>query len=170
MTTGDRLQLAPPDPARKVVARARAAELSARARCPVLCHGCFDLLHPGHLRHLLWARAQGDLLIVSVTADAQVRKGPGRPAIGERDRALMLAALECVDVVTIAPEATGVETILEVRPRVYVKGAEYASLADARVVAEKRAAESVGGELRFSPADGVMSSTALLGGDPDRRS
>lgn len=172
MSTADRLQPRPPapqrgrptpDPGRKVLARADLAALSAGAARAVLCHGCFDLLHPGHLRHLLWARSRGDLLIVTVTADRFIAKGPGRPAIPEADRALMLAALECVDGVSVAPEATGVESILEVRPRVYVKGAEYAGLTDPRVVEEKRAVERVGGVIEFSPAAGVMSSSALLG-------
>ena len=73
----------------------------------VHCHGCFDIVHPGHIQHLQYARSLGDLLIVSVSADAQVNKGADRPLIPDELRASSLAALECVDWVYINPGPDG---------------------------------------------------------------
>jgi D-beta-D-heptose 7-phosphate kinase/D-beta-D-heptose 1-phosphate adenosyltransferase len=93
----------------------------------VFTNGCFDLLHPGHLRLLSFAAAQGDVLVVAVNDDESVRglKGPGRPVYPALERAEILLALRWVDFVTIFPEATPLAAIEEVRPDVLVKGAEY---------------------------------------------
>lgn len=144
-----------------------AAALSRRAqrdgRAVVLCHGCFDIVHPGHLRHLLWARKQGDLLIVSITADAGISKGLGRPLVTEDLRAENLAALECVDLVVISHAPTAVDTIREIKPNTYVKGAEYREMHDPRLAAERDAVASFGGRVLFSTGDVVYSSTGLIG-------
>jgi D-beta-D-heptose 7-phosphate kinase/D-beta-D-heptose 1-phosphate adenosyltransferase len=93
----------------------------------VFTNGCFDLLHPGHLRLLSLAAERGDVLVVAINDDDSVRglKGPGRPVYPAGERAEILLALRWVDYVTIFPEATPLEAIEQVRPDVLVKGAEY---------------------------------------------
>ncbi|MGP1310616.1 MAG: PfkB family carbohydrate kinase, partial [Phycisphaerales bacterium] len=151
---------------RKVIsipeAATRARESQRRGKTVVLCHGCFDIVHPGHLRHLLWARRQGDLLIVSVSADAVIDKGLGRPLVPERLRAENLAALECVDMVVVSHAPTAVETLDAVKPDRYVKGAEYRDSHDARLAAERDVVRAYGGKVLFSSGDVVYSSTRLI--------
>jgi cytidyltransferase-like protein len=104
-------------------ALAEAAEAHRRAgRRVVLCHGVFDLLHVGHVKHLQAARRHGDVLAVTVTPDRFVAKGPGRPAFSERHRIDALAALEAVDLVALNLWPTAVETLRRIRPHVYAKG------------------------------------------------
>lgn len=94
----------------------------------VFTNGVFDLLHPGHVDVLLKSRAEGDHLIVGVNSDASVRrlgKGPERPVRAERDRAIVLAALECVDVVVIFDEDTPADLVALLEPDVIVKGGDY---------------------------------------------
>src|SRR5437667_5047117 len=88
----------------------------------VHCHGVFDLLHIGHIKHLEAARKLGDLLVVTLTPDRFVNKGPHRPAFPERLRAEALASLACVDFVAINEWPTAVETIGKLRPSFFVKG------------------------------------------------
>jgi rfaE bifunctional protein nucleotidyltransferase chain/domain len=139
--------------------------LAHRAHRPpgrlVLAHGCFDVVHPGHIRHLRWAKAQGDVLVCSVTADRHIAKGPGRPWVPELLRAENLAALEMVDyvVITDAPDAVGVITAL--KPDLYVKGFEYKYRHDPVTNAEQAAVLAGGGRLAMSPNDVVYSSTEL---------
>src|SRR3990167_7967964 len=92
----------------------------------VQCHGVFDLLHPGHIRHFKSARAKGDILVVSVTPDRFVNKGPGRPAFTEVLRLESLAALEDVDYVVLNDSPDATSAIQKIRPFFYVKGNEYA--------------------------------------------
>jgi D-glycero-beta-D-manno-heptose 1-phosphate adenylyltransferase len=104
------------------------SELSPlRSRKIVFTNGCFDLLHVGHIRYLQEAKAQGDLLVVGVNADASVKrlKGPTRPIQNEDDRAEILAALAAVDYVIIFPEDTPAELIQSVRPNILVKGGDW---------------------------------------------
>ena len=99
-------------------------------RTVVFTNGVFDLLHPGHVDILGAARAEGDLLVVGVNADASVRrlnKGPDRPVRGERDRAHVLAALESVDAVVVFDEDTPLELVRLLQPDVIVKGGDYAA-------------------------------------------
>ena len=100
----------------------------ARGNRIVLTNGCFDLLHTGHIHLLQRARALGDTLVVAVNDDASVRrlKGAGRPLVADGERARLLAALSCVDAVTVFPEATPLNVIRAVRPDVLVKGSDYA--------------------------------------------
>src|SRR5678816_1848289 len=102
----------------------RAAARSAGQRV-VQCHGCFDIVHPGHIRHLRHAKAQGDLLLVSITGDSLINKGTGRPLIPQELRAENLAALDFVDWVYVEARPTAADLLDEVRPDVYVKGREY---------------------------------------------
>jgi len=133
-------------------------------RTVVLCHGVFDLLHMGHVRHLQQAKSQGDVLIVTITADAFVNKGPGKPAFSEHLRAEMLSALSCVDWVGVnnAPDATPV--LDAVKPAVYAKGADYVDAgADVtgKIQLERQIVEAHGGQIVFTD-DIMFSSTELL--------
>lgn len=141
---------------------ARRAAARAAGRKVVHCHGCFDIVHPGHIRHLRHARSQGDILLVSLTGDEEVKKGTGRPLIPEELRAENLAALDCVDWVYVEQRPTASELLGEVQPDVYVKGREYEFNNDPRFQAERRAVESGGGRVVFSSGDVVFSSTALI--------
>lgn len=105
----------------------RADAIRAANEKLVLTNGCFDLLHVGHVRYLAQARALGDFLAVAVNGDESVRalKGEGRPINSADDRAEVLAALECVDFVTIFPAVRATEVIAVVRPAIYAKGGDY---------------------------------------------
>ena len=119
-----------------------AREARASGRSVVLAHGVFDLLHIGHIYHLQEARATSNVLIVTLTADQHVNKGPGRPVFPGIVRAEMLAALEFVDFVGIN-DATGAEALLHaVRPSIYFKGEEYSDSdkdVTGRIVSEREA-------------------------------
>ena len=101
------------------------ADLAAEGRRMVFTNGCFDLLHVGHVRYLQEAKKLGDALVVALNGDQSVRelKGPNRPINPELDRAEVLAALECVDYVTIFPSLRVTEILAEVQPHIYAKGA-----------------------------------------------
>lgn len=102
-------------------------ELKRQGKRVVFTNGCFDLLHPGHTRYLAEARKLGDVLLVAVNSDSGVRaiKGPGRPFLPEGERAEILAALECVDYVTIFSDLTPQAIIARMLPRVLVKGGDW---------------------------------------------
>lgn len=139
------------------------AGLRAQGRKVVQCHGCFDLMHPGHIKHFQAARRMGDALVVTLTADRFVDKGPGRPVYTEALRAESIAALECVDYVAVNPWPTAVETLRLVRPDVYVKGQEFEKLADktGKIQQEYATAAELG--IVFSAThEVVFSSTQLL--------
>ena len=130
----------------------------------VLCHGVFDLVHPGHIIHLEQAKAMGDVLIVSVTAAEYVRKGPGRPYFSDEMRLKFLAALSCVDYVMLSEGYTVDDIVEAVEPDFYVKGSEYADeSADVtgKIREERELVESHGGALRFTGGE-VFSSTRLI--------
>jgi len=129
----------------------------------VHCHGVFDLLHPGHIEHLEEAKSLGSLLCVTVTADDQVNKGPGRPMLCAEDRARMLAALEIVDVVSISRETNGVLAIKNLRADFFVKGPDYSnpeSDPTGNIQKEINAVEESGGKLHITRGD-TMSSSKL---------
>jgi len=111
------------DAAKQFTEQARAA-----GRLVVFTNGVFDILHPGHVRYLQQARALGDVLVIGINTDRSVRtnKGPERPITPEAERAEVLAALECVDIVTIFDEETPLNLISELVPDVLVKGADWA--------------------------------------------
>jgi rfaE bifunctional protein nucleotidyltransferase chain/domain len=140
------------------------AGLRARGRTIVLCHGVFDLLHVGHLRHLQAAREYGDTLVVSITADQFVNKGPDRPAFTAELRSEFLAGLELVDYVTIVHEGSAAPVIRAVKPHFYVKGDEYAAHENdstGKIVYERELVEACGGQLVFTH-DITFSSSNLL--------
>ena len=126
----------------------------------VFTNGCFDLLHPGHLETLEKARSFGDALVVGVNSDRSVRqmKGAGRPILPERERAEILAALECVDGVVIFDEPTPREIITALLPDVLVKGGDWAG--DAIVGREE--VEAAGGKVISIPVVAGYSTTAIL--------
>jgi rfaE bifunctional protein kinase chain/domain/rfaE bifunctional protein nucleotidyltransferase chain/domain len=142
----------------------------AEGRTVVHCHGCFDIVHPGHIQHLQFARSLGDLLVVSVSADTHVNKGVDRPLIPDDLRAASVAALACVDHVHVNRRPTAVELLDALRPDVYVKGSEYERSADPRFLAERDTVMRHGGRVVFSNCGVVYSSTALIGslGQPRR--
>ena len=128
------------------------------------CHGVFDLLHIGHIKHLQQAKSFADILVVTITADRFVNKGPGRPHFPEYLRAEALAALDCVDYVVINNHPTAIEAIKAIRPDCYIKGIEYqesASDITGKIIEEEEAVNSVGGRLQFTQ-DIVFSSSTLL--------
>jgi rfaE bifunctional protein nucleotidyltransferase chain/domain len=130
----------------------------------VQCHGVFDLLHFGHIRHFESARRFGDVLVVTVTPDRFVYKGPGRPVFNERLRAETIAALECVDFVAINAWPTATEAIALLRPEVYCKGSDYAdreSDITRGIQVEEAAVKKVGGRIEFT-TDVTFSSSELL--------
>jgi rfaE bifunctional protein nucleotidyltransferase chain/domain len=140
-----------------------AAERAAGKRV-VLCHGVFDLLHMGHVRHLQQAHHHGDRLIVTITADAFVNKGPGRPVFSGDLRAEMLSALACVDWVAINDAPDAVPAIQAIQPDVYAKGSDYADeTADltGRIRAERESVEAGGGRVVITH-DITFSSSELL--------
>jgi len=129
-----------------------------------LCHGVFDVVHLGHVRHLQSARAEGDVLVVSVTADAFVNKGPGRPVFPQHLRAEMLAAMQIVDWVVISHSASAVPVIEAARPDIYVKGQDYQNAEDditGKIRIEEEAVKSAGGRLVFTH-DITFSSSNLI--------
>ena len=135
-----------------------------RGQAVVQTHGTFDLLHLGHVRHLEAARRLGEVLIVTLTADRFVNKGPGRPVFNETLRAEMLAALECVDWVTISESPDAVHSISAIRPDFYVKGQDYVNPdgdVTGKIVLEREAVEAQSGQIAFTD-DLVFSSTELI--------
>jgi rfaE bifunctional protein nucleotidyltransferase chain/domain len=140
------------------------ASLKAAGKHIVHCHGVFDLIHPGHIRHLSTAKEKGDVLMVTVTPDEYVNKGPGRPVFNQRLRVETLAALECVDFAAVNEWPTAVETIRLLRPDVYVKGSDYIQREDdltGKIYDEEKAVLSIGGQIHFTE-DITFSSTHLL--------
>jgi rfaE bifunctional protein nucleotidyltransferase chain/domain len=138
--------------------------LRARGRTVVQCHGVFDLLHVGHLRHFEAAKRFGDVLVVTLTPDRWVNKGPLRPAFDEQMRLEMLAGLNCVDFVALNEWPTAVETLKLVKPDVFVKGSEFVDRSNditGAIAAEEAAIVSVGGRLEFTD-DVTFSSSHLI--------
>lgn len=127
----------------------------------VLCHGCWDMLHLGHIRHLQEARKLGDRLVVSVTADAHVGKGIGRPHFNQHQRADALRALACVDQVIVNTAADATSVIAEIKPAIYVKGIDYKENDGHGLAREKAAVEAVGGKLVFTAAEKFSSSRLI---------
>jgi rfaE bifunctional protein nucleotidyltransferase chain/domain len=141
-----------------------ARHLRDSGRSVVQAHGAFDLLHLGHVRHLEAARRLGDALVVTVTADRFVNKGPGRPVFNEALRAEMLAALEYVDWVAINASADAVSAITAIKPKIYVKGQDYQNPAGdvtGKITAERDAVEQHGGHLAFTD-EATFSSSELI--------
>jgi rfaE bifunctional protein kinase chain/domain len=134
-----------------------------RRRKVIMCHGTFDVVHPGHVRHLLYAKTKADLVIASLTADVHIKKGNMRPYVPEELRAINLAALEMVDYVIIDREATPLKNLGVIQPDYFAKGYEYtAGQVHPKTQEEINILETYGGEMIFTPGDIVYSSSALL--------
>ena len=146
----------------KIVARRDApAQLAALPGPVVFTNGVFDVLHRGHVTYLAQARAVGGSLVVALNTDASARrlgKGPDRPLNGELDRAMVIAALESVSLVTWFDEDTPVQLLSELRPQVYVKGGDY----DMRTLAETALVEGYGGRSLAIPFVDGYSTTKLV--------
>ena len=129
----------------------------------VHCHGCFDLMHPGHINYFQAAKKMGDILVVTVSPDIYVDKGPGRPVFNQELRAGSIAALECVDYVAINKWPTAEETLRLLRPDIYVKGQEFEKLEDktGKIQKEYEVVKEIGADIRFTH-EIVFSSTKLL--------
>jgi len=139
-------------------------ELKAQGKKVVHCHGVFDLLHIGHIKHFEEAKNFGNVLIVSITPDEFVNKGPGRPAFSTMLRLEALAALEAVDYVIANKWPTAVEIIKELKPNIYCKGPDYKDPSDditGKISEEEEAINSVGGSIIYTD-DVTFSSSSLL--------
>lgn len=135
-----------------------------KGKTVVLCHGVFDLLHIGHIRYFEQAKKHGDLLIVTVTPDKFVNKGPERPTFPEDLRVEAIAALNVVDYVAMNEWPTAVETIQILKPDVYAKGSEYQDVKKditGKIIEEENAIRAIGGDLVFTK-DIVFSSSRLI--------
>ncbi|MEK4684889.1 adenylyltransferase/cytidyltransferase family protein [Bacillus sp. FSL M8-0256] len=129
----------------------------------VLCHGCFDLLHIGHLRHLKAARKFGDILIVTITKDEFVNKGKGRPAFTEKYRTEMLASLEIVDYVGINEWPSAVNSLYDIRPDYFVKGSDYRNRGEytnPNIYKEEEVCANIGTIIKYT--DELTSSSTKL--------
>jgi len=134
-----------------------------RAKKVIMCHGVFDVVHPGHLRHLLYAKSKADVLVTSITADVHISKGQYRPHVPQELRALNLAAFEIVDYVVIDTNATPIQNIALLQPDFFAKGYEYtASGLPPKTHEEVVALQKYGGEVIFTPGDIVYSSSKLI--------
>lgn len=128
----------------------------------VLCHGTFDLVHPGHLRQLSFAKTLGAILVVSITSDRWITKQGVKPYITEEIRAINVEALELVDAVCITDAETPLDLIEKLKPDTFVKGADYVHGQNPKTQEELDHVESYGGQMIFSPGDFVMSSSEEL--------
>lgn len=138
--------------------------LKKEGKMIVHCHGVFDLLHPGHILHFEAAKKEGDILVVTLTKDEYVGKGPGRPVFNQRLRAESIASLGCVDYVAINEWPIAVETIKKIKPDIYSKGSDYENSSDdltGKIKDEEEAVESVGGRIHFTH-EISFSSTEIL--------
>ena len=152
-------------PAAKVTSLTRLSGIVRRAKSRgltiALANGCFDVLHPGHVALLTRAKQAGDLLVVAVNSDRSVRglgKGSGRPILRERDRAVMLGALECVDYVVLFNDTTPRRLIERLQPDVLVKGTDWSG----RAIVGREIVERAGGRVLRVPLRKGYSTSQLL--------
>ncbi|HRI03871.1 MAG TPA: adenylyltransferase/cytidyltransferase family protein [Pyrinomonadaceae bacterium] len=139
---------------------ARVAEARSNRSTIVLANGCFDLLHVGHVRYIAGAKELGDLLVVGINSDRQAHalKGEGRPFMPEDERAEIIAALKCVDIVTIFDEPTVEQLIRDIRPDIHAKGTDYTT----DTVPERDIIREVGGRVAIVGDPKDHSSTELI--------
>jgi len=140
-----------------------------RSKKVIMCHGNFDIVHPGHIRHLMFASARADILIASLTCDIHITKGDNRPYVPEELRALNLSVLDMVDYVIIDSNQKPIENIKIIKPDIFAKGSDYISDGmHSKTLEEKDLVESYGGELIFTPGDIVFSSTSIISQKPPK--
>ncbi|MCX7119882.1 MAG: ADP-heptose synthase, partial [Legionellales bacterium] len=134
-----------------------------RDKTVVMCHGVFDVVHPGHMRHLIYAKGKADILVASLTADHHISKGEYRPHIPQNIRAVNLAAFEMVDYVIIDQNITPLENLKKIQPDFFAKGYEYSGKAKPKKTREEEELiESYGGQMLFTPGDVVYSSSKFI--------
>jgi rfaE bifunctional protein kinase chain/domain len=133
----------------------------------IMCHGAFDLVHPGHIRHLIYAKSKADILVASLTTDQHISKATFRPFVPEALRAMNLAALEIVDYVVIDENPTPIENIQFLEPDYFAKGYEYnKDGVNPKTREEVDMLDSYGGEVLFTPGDIVYSSSRIIESEP----
>lgn len=138
-----------------------------RAQKVIMCHGAFDLVHPGHLRHLMYARSKADVLVVSLTSDAFISKAAYRPFVPQQLRAMNLAAFEIVDYVIIDEDPTPLGNLAFLQPDYFAKGYEYmAGAVHPKTQAEIDVLNAYGGEIILTPGDVVFSSSRFIESTP----
>jgi rfaE bifunctional protein nucleotidyltransferase chain/domain len=137
----------------------RRREWKRSAKTVVFTNGCYDILHPGHIRLLESARSLGDVLILALNTDASVQrlKGPSRPLVSQNERAELAAALQAVDAVTFFDEDTPRELIAAVLPDILIKGADWAHF-----IAGREEVEAAGGKVLALPLEPGYSTTGIL--------
>ncbi|HEY0322905.1 MAG TPA: PfkB family carbohydrate kinase [Pyrinomonadaceae bacterium] len=134
-----------------------------RQQAVIMCHGTFDLVHPGHVRHLMYAKSKADILVASLTCDAHIKKANFRPFVPQQLRAMNLAALEVVDYVIIDDNPTPLENLEFIQPDFFAKGYEYHhGGVHPRTREEMDVLEAYGGEVIFTPGDVVYSSSSMI--------
>jgi len=134
-----------------------------REKKVIMCHGTFDIVHPGHVRHLIYAKSKGEVMVASVTADAHITKANIRPYVPEDLRAVNLAAFEMVDYVIIDREPTPLSNLRRIQPDYFAKGYEYfEGDVHPKTQEEMAVLQSYGGEIIFTPGDIVYSSSHLI--------
>jgi rfaE bifunctional protein nucleotidyltransferase chain/domain len=140
----------------------RVNKLRAAGKKIVATNGCFDVLHVGHVRYLTAARELGDALIVGINGDESVRqlKGDGRPVNNQNDRAEIVAALSCVDLVTIFPDRRATSFLELAAPDVYVKGGDYKQ--DTLNAEEREVLQKIGAKINIVPFEPGYSTSDLL--------
>jgi rfaE bifunctional protein kinase chain/domain len=138
-----------------------------REKSVIMCHGVFDVVHPGHLRHLIYAKSKAGILVASLTADRHINKGAYRPHVPQDLRALNLAAFEVVDYVVIDPNDKPLENLKIIQPDFFAKGYEYSAAGlPPKTQEEVDLVTSYGGEVIFTPGDIVYSSSRLIEMEP----
>ena len=139
------------------------ADLKSRGKKIVHCHGCFDMMHPGHIKYFQASKEMGDILVVTITPDQFVDKGPGRPVFDQSLRAESIAALESVDYVAVNCWPTAEETLRLLLPNYYVKGQEFEKLHDktGKIHKEVEVVRQIKAEMRFTH-EIVFSSSELI--------
>ena len=141
-----------------------ASGLRAKNKKIILCHGVFDLLHIGHIDYLSESKSVADILIVSLTEDKHVNKGPNRPVFNQMQRARAIAALQIVDHVVINNSSNAINLIKSIKPNLYSKGRDYKNLSSditGMIKKEKDAIKSVGGDIYFAQTP-LSSSTKIM--------
>ena len=139
------------------------SELKSQGKKIVHCHGCFDMMHPGHIKYFQASKKMGDVLVVTLTPDQFVDKGPDRPVFDQNLRAESIAALECVDYVAVNRWPTAEETLRLLLPDYYVKGQEFEKFQDktGKIQKEVEVVREIKAEMRFTH-EIVFSSSKLI--------
>lgn len=142
--------------------QAAVKDLQDSGKTVVQCHGCFDIIHPGHVRYLEHAKSMGDVLVVSLTADKFILKGDDRPFMPQELRLQAMAALQIVDYVTLDENSWAGPVLEEIKPDVYVKGKEYENVYSGPFGEERKIVEDYGGKMFFTSGDVVFSSSKII--------